>query len=211
MENSLLVINLIIFLGRIGIRVVVLNFSHSPSHAEASVQDQVHLERTTQRIHAVVKQLQAQDITVNLVKVTKVQLRDCVACYGCFKNADRLCSVKIDRFNDYLTRMTAADGIVIGCSRDQADSHSLRALIDRTSFVVRANDNLFSGKVGMAVVGLPKGHTDPVLERINHFYKICQMVQPSSPGWQKSLEGFEDIAQWEPGQQMAHVLHNQVR
>jgi multimeric flavodoxin WrbA len=59
----------------------------------------------------------------------------------------------------------------------------IKAIIDRTGFVSRANKDLFKGKVGAAVVAVRRAGGIPTFDAINHFFLINQMIVPGSSYW----------------------------
>ena len=59
----------------------------------------------------------------------------------------------------------------------------LKALIDRTGYVARANHHLFKRKVGAAVVAVRRAGGIPTFDAINHFFLISQMIVPGSSYW----------------------------
>jgi multimeric flavodoxin WrbA len=59
----------------------------------------------------------------------------------------------------------------------------MKALIDRSGFVARANSDLFKRKVGAAVVAVRRAGGIPTFDAINHFFLINQMIVPGSSYW----------------------------
>ncbi len=86
------------------------------------------------------------------------KIRGCTACMKCWGNKDMKCAVDNDNLNEILERMIKADAVVIGSPTYFADvSTETKALIDRAGFVGLANDGLFAGKIGAAVVAVRRG------------------------------------------------------
>jgi multimeric flavodoxin WrbA len=52
----------------------------------------------------------------------------------------------------------------------------LKALIDRSGFVGKANGDMFKRKVGAAVVAVRRAGAIHVFDSINHFFLINQMI-----------------------------------
>src|SRR4030067_21971 len=59
----------------------------------------------------------------------------------------------------------------------------MKALIDSTGYVARANGHMFKRKVGAAVVAFRRAGGIPTFDAINHFFLISQMIVPGSSYW----------------------------
>ena len=78
----------------------------------------------------------------------------------------------------------AADGIILGSPTYFADITSeLKALIDRSGRVGRANGGLYRRKVGSGVIAMRRGGAIHALDTINHFLHIAQMIVPGASYW----------------------------
>ena len=93
----------------------------------------------------------------------------------------------------------------------------MKALIDRSGFVTRANDFLLKRKVGAAVVAVRRAGATHVFDTINHLFLISQMIVPGSIYWnvgigkekgevEKDDEGIQTMKVL--GQNMAWLLQN---
>ncbi len=103
---------------------------------------------------------------------------------ACFKNIDGLCAVKKDIFNDFITKMLEAGGILLGSPTYFADvSTELKALIDRGGMVNRANDDMLRRKAGAGVIAVRRAGAIHALDTINHFFLIGQMNIVGSSYW----------------------------
>jgi multimeric flavodoxin WrbA len=119
-----------------------------------------------------------------LIQVGGTGVQHCKACYWCSKNKDRRCSNESDLVNKWLMKMIDADAIILGSPTYFADmSSEMKAFIDRTAFVARMNGNLFSRKVGAAVVAQRRGGAVNVLDSINHMFLMSRMIVPGSTYW----------------------------
>ncbi len=135
-------------------------------------------------IKHVLGELETEGIETEMVQFAGTEIRGCTACGRCFENKDRRCVVTNDVLNDCLDKMLAADGIVLGSPTYFADvSTETKALIDRTGFVARANDDMFRRKVGAAVVAVRRAGSIHAFDTINHFFTISQMIIPGSRYW----------------------------
>ena len=135
-------------------------------------------------INQVFSELEKQDIETEMVQFSGQKIRGCIACYKCFENKDKRCSVKDDVVNDCIEKMLQADGIILASPTYFADvSSELKALIDRAGLVAKANGDMFKRKAGAAVVAVRRGGSIHAYDSINHFFLISQMIIPGSSYW----------------------------
>ena len=134
-------------------------------------------------IGKVFEELEAEGIQTELVQLSGKKIRGCAACYKCFENKDRRCSVK-DDLNEIIAKMDEADGIILGSPTYFADvSAEMKALIDRAGFVSIANDRMLRRKVGAAIVAVRRAGAIHAFDTINHFFFIQEMIIPGSTYW----------------------------
>ena len=77
--------------------------------------------------------------------------------------------------------MLDADGIILGSPTYFADvSATMKALIERSGLVAKANDDMFKRKAGVAVAAVRRAGSIHVFNSINHFFLISQMCVPGS-------------------------------
>lgn len=134
-------------------------------------------------LNTALEELAAEGFETELLQLGPKALQGCIACYKCFENKDRRCAVD-DVMNDYIARMLAADGILLGSPTYFADvTTNMKALMDRSGMVARANDDMFQRKAGAAVVTARRGGAIHTFDTLNHFFFIGQMVVPGSSYW----------------------------
>ena len=108
----------------------------------------------------------------------------CLACYKCFKNKDRRCSVDKDMVNEVIGKMLDAEGILLGSPTYFSDvSAGMRAFIERCGFVGRANDYMLKRKVAASVVAVRRAGAVPAFNSMNLFLHYMQTVMPGSSYW----------------------------
>jgi len=130
-------------------------------------------------INLVLSELEREGIETELVQLSGKNIRGCIACYRCFENKDQRCSVKDDFANDCIEKMIGADGIIMGSPTYFSDvTAEMKALIDRAGFVSRANGNLYTKKVGLAVVVMRRSGAFHALDTMNHFLLGAEMIVP---------------------------------
>ena len=135
-------------------------------------------------VNHVFQELQKQGIETELVQLAGKKIQGCIACYKCFENKDRRCSVTNDILNSCIEKMIRADGIILASPTYFANiSTELKALIDRAGLTSMANGGMFRRKVGAAVVAVRRGGSIHAFNAINHFFFINQMMVPGSNYW----------------------------
>ncbi len=128
--------------------------------------------------------LEAAGWETELVQVGGRNIRGCIACYKCFENRDRRCSVKDDIFNGCMEKLLEADAMIFGSPTYFTDvTAELKALIDRAGLVSLANGRAFLGKIGAAVVAVRRGGATHVFDTINHMFLMSGMIVPGSTYW----------------------------
>jgi multimeric flavodoxin WrbA len=143
---------------------------------------------TYQSLQVVMSELQKEGIETEMVQLGGTNIHGCIACYKCFKNKDKECSIKDDGVNDYIKKMMEADGIIIGSPVYFSNVTSeVKAFIDRAGLVARANDNLLKRKVGAGVVAVRRAGATFAFSAINFFFFIQEMIVPGSIYWNLAI------------------------
>jgi multimeric flavodoxin WrbA len=167
-------------------------------------------------IKRIFKVLQDEGIETELIQLSGQQIHGCTACGTCRKIKNKECKIDNDNVNEYIQKMIAADGIILGSpTYFSMMSSEMKALIDRSGFVARANGDLFKRKVGAAVVAVRRAGGMPTFDGLNHFFLINQMIVPGSSYWnigiglgkgdvEKDTEGLQTME--DLGKNMAWLL-----
>lgn len=135
-------------------------------------------------LNLVLDEMKSEGIETELYELAGKPLKGCIACYQCFKNKDQRCAVKDDIINECIEKMIEADGILLGSPTYFADvTAGMRALIERSGLVARANGDLFKRKVGAGVVAVRRAGAIHAFSSLNHFFLIEQMIVPGSSYW----------------------------
>jgi multimeric flavodoxin WrbA len=135
-------------------------------------------------VNYVLDELKKEGIETELVQLAGKKIRGCAACYKCFDNKDQRCSVKDDVANECIEKMIEAQGIIMASPTYFADvTAEMKALIDRSGLVARANGDMLKRKVGAAVVAVRRAGSIHTFDSINHFFLIAQMLVPGSHYW----------------------------
>jgi multimeric flavodoxin WrbA len=132
---------------------------------------------TTILINHVFRELEKEGVETELVQLSGKKIHGCIACYKCFENKDQRCAVKDDVANEYIEKMTKAEGIILGSPVYFTDvTAEMKALIDRAGFVSMANGGMYKNKVGAAVVAVRRSGAIHTLDTMSHFFLAGQMI-----------------------------------
>ena len=135
-------------------------------------------------INYVFEELEQEGIETELIKIGGRRIWGCRACYKCFQNRDRHCSIKKDIVNECIDKMAEADGIILGSPTYFSNVNAeLKALIDRSGLVSTANGGMYQRKVGAAVTAVRRAGALHAFNSINHFFLYNQMFVAGSTYW----------------------------
>ena len=135
-------------------------------------------------LNVVLGELSKEGIETELIQIAGKAPQGCIACYKCFDNKDRKCTVTTDRLNEYLGKMIEADGILLGSPVYFADATAgIKALIERCGMVSTANGGLFKRKVGAAVAAVRRAGAIRTFDTLNHLFQHQQMIVVGSSYW----------------------------
>lgn len=139
-------------------------------------------------LRRVCAELGKEGIATELVQLAGKKIHGCTACGKCFEKKDGLCSMGDDSANEWIVKMREAEGILLGSPTYFADvTTEMKALIDRSGFVAKANGDMLRRKVGAAVVAVRRGGEIHAFDSMNHFFQISQMVIPGSCYWNMGI------------------------
>ena len=139
-------------------------------------------------VNYVFEELKKEGIETELVQLAGKKIRGCTACYKCFDDKDQRCSVKDDVANECIEKMIEAQGIILASPTYFADvTAGLKALIERSGYVSKANGDMLKRKVGAAVVAVRRAGSIHAFDSINHFFLISQMIVPGSRYWNMAI------------------------
>jgi multimeric flavodoxin WrbA len=167
-------------------------------------------------VNHVFKELEYEGIKTELFQLAGKKIRGCIACFKCMEKKNKRCAVEKDVANDCIAMMLEADGIILASPTYFSDvSSEMKALIDRSGMVSRANGDMLKRKVGAAVAVHRRGGAIHSFDTMNHFFFIGQMIVPGSSYWnfgvgreigevEKDEEGVQTMKQL--GQNMAWLL-----
>jgi multimeric flavodoxin WrbA len=135
-------------------------------------------------IRHVLAKLERDGIATELIHAGAERLVGCTDCGVCVERKDNRCAIDDDAVNDWIERMIAADGILIGSPVYYANcTASTQALIERCGYAARKGGNPLARKVGAAVIAMRRAGAVHAFDSINHFFLIAEMVVVGSTYW----------------------------
>ena len=135
-------------------------------------------------IKTVFNELNQQGIETELISLAEKNISGCIACQGCMKLKNRQCVINNDFFNSCLEKMIAADGIILGSPvYSSGVTSQIKALIDRASMVLAANQGLLKHKVGAIVIAARRGGAISTGDTLHHFLHSKEMFLVGSTYW----------------------------
>lgn len=133
-------------------------------------------------IRHIFDELEHEGIATELVQVGGQQIRGCSACMRCYEKRDQRCVFDDDIVNDCIGKMIDADGIIFGSPVYFLDvTAEMKALIDRSGVVSRANGGLYRRKVATAVAAVRRSGGNTTIDTILHFLLYSDMTVPGIP------------------------------
>ena len=159
-------------------------------------------------LNTVLDEMKKEGIESEIHSLADKPIQGCMACYRCFKNKNRRCSVDKDAANEFISLMEKGEGILLGSPTYFSDvTAGMRALIERAGLVSRANDYMYKHKVGAAVVAVRRAGAIPAFSALNLFLHYNQMVLPGSSYWSIAIgRDIGDVKKDEEGMQTMKVL-----
>ncbi|UFS71665.1 flavodoxin family protein [Geomonas sp. RF6] len=139
---------------------------------------------TWNALKLVTAELEREGIETEIVHVGNAAIRGCAACYACLKNRNEECVLPGDDVNEWIQKMKAADGILLGTPVHYAAmAGAMKSFLDRAFFVAGVNDGLLRHKVGASVVAVRRSGGLPAFDQLNNFLMYAEMLIPTSNYW----------------------------
>lgn len=139
---------------------------------------------TSLLIKTVLEPLEAEGIETEVIQIGGKPLRGCIACMKCWENQDDRCVLKDDQLNEIAAKLKEADAVLLGSPTYFADiTAEMKALIDRSGMVARANGNFLRRKLGAGVIAVRRGGSMHALQTLQNYFLINEMIVPGSSYW----------------------------
>lgn len=139
---------------------------------------------TYEAIKNVAKELEKENIEVEIIHIGNKVIRGCVACGGCARNMNERCTYEKDEVNELIQKMKEADGIILGSPvHYSAIAGTMKSFLDRVFYVASVNGGLFRHKVGASIVAVRRSGGLPTFDQLNNYINYSEMVMPTSNYW----------------------------
>jgi multimeric flavodoxin WrbA len=156
----------------------VIAFNGSP-HKEGN---------TSLLINHALREIEKEGITTELIQIGGKNVHPCTACWKCFENRDQRCVLETDMVNDCIEKMIQADAIIIATPTYFAGvSPEIKAFMDRSFFVAKANGDLFRQKLGAGIAAQRRAGAVCAVDTINHYFAISGMFTAGSRYWNLAM------------------------
>ena len=167
---------------------------------------------TSIALKTVVDVLNTEGIETEIIQLGGVRITPCMGCRKCWETRDEKCVISGDVVNELIAKMKDCDGFIIGSPVYTSNvTAEVKAFMDRTNFVAKANGNLFKGKIGAAVVVATKTGATFAYSAINFMFGISQMITVGSTYWNSAFGKLPgDILADVEGIESLHVLGSNI-
>lgn len=169
---------------------------------------------TADMLRVVLEELEKAGVETEYIELAGEQIHGCKACFACAGKKN--CVFSNDIFQELYTKMTEADGLILGSPTYSADvSATLKAVMERASVVSDTNPGMFRHKVCGAVAVARRGGAMNVIDSLNHFFLNKEVYLVGSTYWNiaygrlpgEALKDEEGVANMRNlGQNMAWLL-----
>lgn len=140
-------------------------------------------------LQTVLDEIEKEGIETELVQLPEREpIQGCVACYRCMQMKNMKCAIDTDPFNEYFEKISRAEGLLLGSPVYFSDvTAGMKALIERSGLVGRANGNVLRRKVGAGVLAVRRAGSNHAFSTMNYLFLISEMVIPGSSYWNMSI------------------------
>lgn len=129
--------------------------------------------------------LEASGWSTEIIQLGGSELKSCEGCTRCFKGGNGLCAEETDGFNTIYARMLKSNAIILGSPAGFNASliPEVNNFINRSAYLASANRAALAGKVGAAVIDVPRGSFIEAHDKAHRFFLRSKMIVPGISGW----------------------------
>jgi multimeric flavodoxin WrbA len=153
-------------------------------------------------------------VDYEILQIGNKNIRGCIDCKKCFEMTDERCSISDDEVNTAIQKIKTADGIILGSPvYFSGIAGTMKAFLDRTFYVAKANGGLYKNKVGMVVTAVRRTGGSDTVDGLHRYLMLSDITPVSTPSW-GIVYGREkgDVLQDTDGlETMRRTAHNMVR
>lgn len=131
---------------------------------------------TAHGLRIIMAELEAAGIETELVQVGANPPQGCISCYSCHRQALGKCAITADYVNEWVEKISAADGILLGSPVYFHNiTGQMKSFIDRVGFVARGNGRMFTGKIAGGLMTVRRAGAVSALDAMLNFFMVMQM------------------------------------
>lgn len=131
------------------------------------------------------KAITEEGLDTELIRLADREIKPCNACMACQK--EECCSIRDDLFPIYI-KMKEADGIILASPVYYGSATALiKALMERTGYISRHNNESFSGKVGGALVVARRAGKNFTFAQLTLWFQILGFFIAGSSYWNVAI------------------------
>ncbi len=145
---------------------------------------------TLQYVKTALKVLEGEGISTELISLRGKKINPCTGCYDCARKKKGVCSIKGDDFNEILSKMRQADGIILGSPVYLSSVvPQMMALLARATFVSYWSDQFFTGKVGGPITVARRAGHNMAFSQLLLWFFLNGLIVPGSTYWNVGMAG----------------------
>ncbi len=134
--------------------------------------------------------LKKEGIETELISLQKKEIKPCTGCYDCARKKKGVCTIKGDDFNEILTKMRQAEGLILGSPVYLSSVvPQMMALLARATFVSYWSDKFFTGKVGGPITVARRAGHNLAFSQLLLWFFLNGLIVPGSTYWNVGLAG----------------------
>ncbi|OGV63721.1 MAG: FMN reductase [Lentisphaerae bacterium RIFOXYB12_FULL_65_16] len=138
---------------------------------------------TALALQTVMKELESEGISTELIHIGNKAVRGCLACGRCAETKNGTCAIP-DAANEWIAAMFAADGVLLGSPVYYSGINgTMKSFLDRAFCVAGASGRKMRLKVGAAVVAARRSGASTAVDQLNKYFTIAEMLMPCSSYW----------------------------
>lgn len=139
---------------------------------------------TSLALKVVTDELNRNGVCTETIQLGGKYIRPCLGCRKCFELKNKSCIIKDDKINELILKMDKSDGFIIGSPVFTSNvTAAVKAFMDRTNFVAKANGFMFKGKIGAPIIVATKTGANFAYSAINFMFGISDMITVGSTYW----------------------------
>ena len=138
---------------------------------------------TAQALKWMTEELELQGIATETVQIGQLEIHGCIACNYCSDSEQNLCVFQSDIANELILKMRQAEGFILACPTYYGGiPGTMKSFLDR-AFYSSSNADSFRNKVATSVAVVRRAGGVDVLQQLNNYLNLAQVVIPPSQYW----------------------------